>query len=550
MPAEIISGRAQFDFTDIDNPAGEQTSSTRSSARWPRRSRCTPTTPPRGTGSPSLQQDSIGFAQSLSAAVEQNYQWKTDRGLEIVKTAIISIEYDANTREPSEERPACRRAVRRPRQLEPAGLGGRRHRGGRGERRPGRPDRHGHGDRRHGRRRSAAAGPAGRCARPGSGRGGTARSGGSRGHPEPGRLRRGGPDGGAQARQGDARRRPHHAGRLRRGKGEGARSLTWRRSPWSPRRLRPHRLRAAASSSRSSPPSTDRRSRWRRSLAAAKAEPEAGPSIETVNESLKDGLNRCPKCGSTDVRLRGSTGMLVCLFCRNEWQEARVEEEFGLGEGIEDLQGTVIASGAEDIAADASEMVTFKCEACGAEVVVDTAHQAQRALSLVPAHAERQPADPQRRRTGRGAAVPADQGRGGREDPRVRLQAAVVRAQAVQEGVRPRERARGLPALPGGRRPRGVGVLGRGRGGDPALDGEAGRQQRHLLRRGRLPGLPQGRLHRRRPHHGGLGAARRLQREQHQQHRQHDPALRHEERREVERQPTWSASPARSATST
>ena len=46
-------------------------------------------------------------------------------------------------------------------------------------------------------------------------------------------------------------------------------------------------------------------------LAAARAEPEPGPDIETVNESLSDGLNRCPKCGSTDVRLRGSTEMLV-----------------------------------------------------------------------------------------------------------------------------------------------------------------------------------------------------------------------------------------------
>lgn len=109
-------------------------------------------------------------------------------------------------------------------------------------------------------------------------------------------------------------------------------------------------------------------------LAAAKAEPEPGPSIETVNESLKDGLNRCPKCGSTDVQLRGSTGMLVCLFCRNEWQEARVEEEFGLGEGIDQLEGTVIATGAGDIAADVADQLTFKCEACGAEVVVDTAH--------------------------------------------------------------------------------------------------------------------------------------------------------------------------------
>ncbi|WP_435769906.1 hypothetical protein [Nocardioides sp. SYSU DS0651] len=109
-------------------------------------------------------------------------------------------------------------------------------------------------------------------------------------------------------------------------------------------------------------------------LAAARAEPEPGPSIDTVNESLKDGLNRCPKCGSTDVRLRGSTGMLVCLFCRNEWHEARVEEEFGLGEGIDQLEGVVIASGAEDIQADAADVLTFKCEACGAEVVVDTAN--------------------------------------------------------------------------------------------------------------------------------------------------------------------------------
>ncbi|KRA29537.1 MULTISPECIES: hypothetical protein [unclassified Nocardioides] len=109
-------------------------------------------------------------------------------------------------------------------------------------------------------------------------------------------------------------------------------------------------------------------------LAAAKAEPESKPSIATVNESLKDGLNRCPKCGSTDVQLRGSTGNLICLFCRNEWHEARVEEEFGLGVGIDELQGTVIASGAEAIQADAADMLTFKCESCGAEVVVDTAH--------------------------------------------------------------------------------------------------------------------------------------------------------------------------------
>ena len=109
-------------------------------------------------------------------------------------------------------------------------------------------------------------------------------------------------------------------------------------------------------------------------LAAARAEPEAGPDIATVNESLADGLNRCPKCGSTDVQLRATTGMLVCLFCRHEWQESRVEEEFGLGEGIDDLEGTVVAGGAQEISADADDVLTLKCGGCGAEVVVDTAH--------------------------------------------------------------------------------------------------------------------------------------------------------------------------------
>src|SRR5262249_26026667 len=46
-----------------------------------------------------LQQDSLGFAKSLSDAVESAFQWKSDRGLSIVKTAIVAIEYDTNTRE-------------------------------------------------------------------------------------------------------------------------------------------------------------------------------------------------------------------------------------------------------------------------------------------------------------------------------------------------------------------------------------------------------------------------------------------------------------------
>jgi DNA-directed RNA polymerase subunit RPC12/RpoP len=65
----------------------------------------------------------------------------------------------------------------------------------------------------------------------------------------------------------------------------------------------------------------------------------------------------------------------MCLFCRHEWAEASFDETHGQLKGsLEDLSGTVIASGASDIQADAAVMVTLKCQGCGAEVVVDTAH--------------------------------------------------------------------------------------------------------------------------------------------------------------------------------
>ncbi len=95
-------------------------------------------------------------------------------------------------------------------------------------------------------------------------------------------------------------------------------------------------------------------------------------AIDTSADELKDGLNRCPKCGSTDIRQKPGSDLLVCQYCRHEWQGERVEEEFGLGEGIDQLTGTIIASGAQDIAADAAILMTFKCTGCGAEVTVNT----------------------------------------------------------------------------------------------------------------------------------------------------------------------------------
>ncbi len=98
VPAAYLQPGMVFDFTDLDNAAASQLFNEVVGSLAPAFSLYT-NDPGKGNRITKLQQDSIGFARSLSAAVESAYQWKSDRGLVIAKTAIVSIEYDANTRE-------------------------------------------------------------------------------------------------------------------------------------------------------------------------------------------------------------------------------------------------------------------------------------------------------------------------------------------------------------------------------------------------------------------------------------------------------------------
>ncbi len=98
VPARFLQAGEVFDFTDIDNAAATQLFNEVVGSLAPAFSLYT-NDPAKGNRITKLQQDSLGFAKSLSDAVESGYQWKSDRGLAIVKTAIVSIEYDANTKE-------------------------------------------------------------------------------------------------------------------------------------------------------------------------------------------------------------------------------------------------------------------------------------------------------------------------------------------------------------------------------------------------------------------------------------------------------------------
>ncbi|WP_423457930.1 SPFH domain-containing protein [Ottowia sp. VDI28] len=97
VPASYLQPGPVFDFTDLDNAAAGQLFNEVVSLLAPAFSHYT-NDPDKRNRITRIQQDSLGFAKSLSEAVESAYQWKSGRGLAIISTAIVSIEYDANTK--------------------------------------------------------------------------------------------------------------------------------------------------------------------------------------------------------------------------------------------------------------------------------------------------------------------------------------------------------------------------------------------------------------------------------------------------------------------
>ena len=98
------------------------------------------------------------------------------------------------------------------------------------------------------------------------------------------------------------------------------------------------------------------------------------PVIVQTDTGAKDGQNKCPKCGATDISLNVNKGLLRCNFCRHEFEPEKVA---GLETDISKLSGMVIGSGAQDIIAGTDEVLTFKCSSCAAEVVIDTSEATQ-----------------------------------------------------------------------------------------------------------------------------------------------------------------------------
>ena len=90
--------------------------------------------------------------------------------------------------------------------------------------------------------------------------------------------------------------------------------------------------------------------------------------IET-GKGLKDGQQFCPNCGATNIRFNKKYGKLYCESCETIFEDKIIED---LEKNISNLDGTIIGSGSKNINKEFKDIITLKCNGCGAEIMIDT----------------------------------------------------------------------------------------------------------------------------------------------------------------------------------
>lgn len=98
-------------------------------------------------------------------------------------------------------------------------------------------------------------------------------------------------------------------------------------------------------------------------------EKEKDIKIVDTNSGEKQGENRCPQCGASDVTYNTKKKKLVCNYCYTEFEAEEVE---GLEKEAKNLNEEIRGSGTKDIDESVDDTITLKCGGCGAEVVINT----------------------------------------------------------------------------------------------------------------------------------------------------------------------------------
>lgn len=98
LPAIYLQNLEVFDFVNPDNQVSSQLF-TELTASLAAAFSSYANDPSKESRISSIQRDSIGFSKSLSAAVEQAFHWTSERGISIVRVAILGIDYDESTQD-------------------------------------------------------------------------------------------------------------------------------------------------------------------------------------------------------------------------------------------------------------------------------------------------------------------------------------------------------------------------------------------------------------------------------------------------------------------
>ena len=94
----------------------------------------------------------------------------------------------------------------------------------------------------------------------------------------------------------------------------------------------------------------------------------AKDSIKIINQNIKNGQTKCVKCGASDVYYDKKKNKIICNYCASEFDIPKIKDK----KKSENLEGEVRGSATKDIDNNASNLVTIKCDGCGAEIIVNT----------------------------------------------------------------------------------------------------------------------------------------------------------------------------------
>jgi membrane protease subunit (stomatin/prohibitin family) len=98
VPNNYLQQGDAFDFTDLNNSAAQQLFNEVVGSLAGAFSSYL-NAPEKQNRMSRIQSDSIGFGHTLFDVVDSHFKWKSSRGLEIVSTSIVSIDYDDSSKE-------------------------------------------------------------------------------------------------------------------------------------------------------------------------------------------------------------------------------------------------------------------------------------------------------------------------------------------------------------------------------------------------------------------------------------------------------------------